>query len=62
MFADAETRVAPVPRFEHPLIDRRTAPAVGAGALPARLAQIAMMGELYRDAGFEEVAQHVEYD
>ena len=21
-----------------------------------------MMGELYRDAGFEEVAQHVEYD
>ena len=31
MFADAETRVALVPRFEHPLIDRRTAPAVGAG-------------------------------
>ena len=75
MFADAVTRLALVPRFKHPLVDQTNQrPVVGAGALPARLAQIAMMtafrdppedllesvtrmmGELYRDAGFEEVA------
>ena len=81
MFADAETRVALVLRFEHPLIDQtNNARCRCLGPLPARLAQIAMiaalrdpredllesvtrmMGELYRDAGFEEVAKHVEYD
>ena len=81
MFADAETRLALVPRFEHPLIDQTNhRPLSVPGALPARLAQIAMMaalrdpredllesvtrmmGELYRDAGFEDVAQYVEYD
>jgi hypothetical protein len=62
------------------LVDqRRQRPESVPGALPARLAQVAMMaafrdareellesvtrmmGELYRAAGFEEVAKHVEY-
>ena len=83
-FAALFTGAAPewrwVPRFEHLLIDQtEQSPESVPGALPARLAQIAMMaafreareellesatrlmGELYRAAGFEEVAKHVEY-
>ena len=79
-FADREPAWRWVPRFEHVLIDQtRQRPETVPGALPARLAQIAMMaafrdaredllesvtrmmGDLYRAAGFEEVARHVEY-
>ena len=75
-FGDAAGGWRWVPRFEHLLIDRTRASAETVpGALAARLAQIALMaafreglleqatrlmGELYRAAGFEEVAKHVE--
>ena len=80
LFTDGEAAWRWVPRFEYVLIDQtRQRPETVPGALPARLAQIAMMaafrdareellesvtrmmGDLYRVAGFEEVAQHVEY-
>ena len=77
LFGDAAGGWRWVPRFEHLLIDRTQASAETVpGALAARLAQIALMaafrdglleqatrlmGELYRAAGFEEVAKHVEY-
>ena len=77
LFGDAAGAWRWVPRFEHLLIDRTRASAETVpGALAARLAQIALMaafreglleqatrlmGELYRAAGFEEVAKHVEY-
>lgn len=80
LFADREPAWRWVTRFEHLLVDQtRHRPESVPGALPARLAQVAMMaafrdareellesvtrmmGELYRAAGFEEVAKHVEY-